>query len=894
MELKNYQQEVLSDLSNYIDIVKECNNLGVAYRTYWERRGVSIDTTGEGYLHPYDNSVKGVPKVTIKVPTAGGKTYIACNALKRIFDGLPSGKPQVVAWFVPSDTILKQTYEKLSNPNHPYRQRIDSLFNGAVRIVDKETALFGTGISPTEIREQLTIFILSVQSFASKTKDGRRVYRENENLTEYTALYDSMTKRVDGADDTAFIQVLSYLNPVVIIDESHNFEAPLRVEVQNDINPRFILELTATPRKKSNIISFVDAIKLKEANMVKLPVIVYNHRTTNDVLTNAINLQRSLEQKAVEQEKNGGLYIRPIVLFQAQPKTDTDSETFDKIKTKLIQIGIPEEQIKIKTAQKDEIKRTDLMSRDCPVRYIITINALKEGWDCPFAYILASLANKTSRVDVEQILGRVLRLPYTTKHKSNLLNLSYVFTSSDDFNGTIQTIISGLNKAGYSKRDFKVSEPEAQTEEPQEMEEMGGLFGNYVEGYNATGEDSGGGMLEEPSVPYGYGKTENDDIGVDVEAVKEGISDFQQADTAAMEKTANEVSKQYDAEMEEAKKDNDNIPNDLKDMQKYYSLNNVFKEQAESIVLPTFVKKITASNIFDAGEESTIPVTKKMLAEGFELSKADRNISFASPTAQAQMIDLSKTDEYTPKAFNLKEADLREFRKHFNSLPKEGKQRQLAANLARAMHYDEIPEKDIKEFIFNVIKDYDSEQLSELNDNILGTQDRIKEHINALLVEHQEKRFKNLLDVSAITCEPTYSFPNRLTYKKPVIGLSKGLYEEEDGDINGFEYDVIKEVSNLDNVVFWHRNPDRTNGFGINGFINHYPDFIVALKSGRIVLLETKGGDRDNSDSRRKLELGTLWANRAGDKYRYYMVFSTPKLDGAITTQQLLEKLKNL
>lgn len=116
--------------------------------------------------------------------------------------------------------------------------------------------------------------------------------------------------------------------PVVIIDESHNFEAPLRIEVQKDINPRFILELTATPRNKSNIISFVDAIKLKEANMVKLPVIVYNHRTKNDVLTSAINLQRSLEQKALEQEQKGGQYIRPIVLFQAQPKTDADSETF--------------------------------------------------------------------------------------------------------------------------------------------------------------------------------------------------------------------------------------------------------------------------------------------------------------------------------------------------------------------------------------------------------------------------------------------------------------------------------------------------------------------------------------------------------------------------------------
>lgn len=896
MELKNYQQEVLSDLSTYIDYVKKYNNLGTAYRKFWERRGVSVDNTGEGYLHPYDNSVAGVPKVTIKVPTAGGKTYIACNALKRIFDGLPSGKPQVVAWFVPSDTILKQTYEKLSDPNHPYRQRIDSLFNGNVRVADKEAALFGTGISPTEIREQLTIFILSVQSFASKTKEGRKVYRENENLTEYAALYDSLTKHVEGADDTAFIQVLSYLNPVVIIDESHNFEAPLRVEVLKDINPRFILELTATPRQKSNIISFVDAIKLKEANMVKLPVIVYNHRTKNDVLTSAINLQRSLEQKAIEQEQKGGMYIRPIVLFQAQPKTDTDSETFDKIKEKLIQIGIPEEQIKIKTAQKDEIKRTDLMSRDCPVRYIITINALKEGWDCPFAYILASLANKSSRVDVEQILGRVLRLPYTIRHRNNLLNLSYVFTSSDNFNETIQVIIRGLNRAGYSKRDFKVAEP-VYAEEPEQIEDFSGLFGSvsdHVSGNNPVTEDKHSGRIEDPSVPYGYGTFANEDVDLDVDTIKQGIADVSSTYTAAMEKMAAAVSKQYDREMEDAKNDNDEIPNDLKDMQQYYKIKSDFKEQVEQLKLPVFVKKITKSDVFDTDSNAFVPVTKKMLTEGFDLSKADKNILFAPTTTQAQMIDLSKGDEYTPKAFNIKEGDLMELRKQFHSKPTDGKQRTLAANIAHALKYDEIPEKDIKEFITDVIKGFDNERLNELYDNELNTQDTFKQHIDALLVEYEEALFKKQLDISAITCEPSYTFPNRMAYKKTAVGLRKGLYSEEDGDINNFEYDVIKEVINLDNVVFWHRNPDRINGFGINGFINHYPDFIVGLRSGRIVMLETKGGDRDNSDSKRKLELGKLWANSAGDKYRYYMVFSTPKLNGAITTQELLETLKNL
>ena len=68
-------------------------------------------------------------------------------------------------------------------------------------------------------------------------------------------------------------------------------------------------------------------------------------------------------------------------------------------------MGIPKNQIAVKTSDVDDLKGQNLMSRDCEIRYIITVNALKEGWDCPFAYILASLANRTSTVDVEQIFG---------------------------------------------------------------------------------------------------------------------------------------------------------------------------------------------------------------------------------------------------------------------------------------------------------------------------------------------------------------------------------------------------------------------------------------------------------------------------------------------------------
>ena len=157
------------------------------------------------------------------------------------------------------------------------------------------------------------------------------------------------------------------------------------------------------------------------------------------------------------------------MLFQAEPKSSSDTVTFEKLKDKLVAIGIPENQIAIKTSNVNELKGVDLLSPDCEIRYIITVNALKEGWDCPFAYILASVANKTSRVDVEQILGRILRQPYAKKHKMPLLNTSYVLTSSRDFRTTLDDIVVGLNKAGFSKKDYRIGEIEKPVFEPDKV-----------------------------------------------------------------------------------------------------------------------------------------------------------------------------------------------------------------------------------------------------------------------------------------------------------------------------------------------------------------------------------------------------------------------------------------
>lgn len=881
MELKTYQKEVIDDLNKFIEQLDKYNRLDIAYKTFWEEKGVSLSSLDNDYLHVYDNSVKGVPRVTIKVPTAGGKTFIACNALRTIFDGLPAEKPKVVAWFVPSDTILKQTYKNLNNPNHPYRQKIDSHFGNAVCVVDKESALFGQGISPSEIKEQLTIFVLSVQSFAANNKDGRRVFRENENLAEHVTTFQYKDKIIEKADETALIQVIAQLNPVVIIDESHNFEADLRIDMLNTINPCFILDLTATPRKKSNIISFVDAIKLKLANMVKLPVIVYNHKSTNDVIVSAIQLQRSLERKAILQEQEGGKYIRPIVLFQAQPKTDDDNITFDKIKQQLVDVNIPEEQIKIKTANRDEIKNMDLMSRDCEVRFIITVNALKEGWDCPFAYILASLANKSSRVDVEQILGRILRLPYTTKHSQELLNLSYVFTSSANFRDTLENIIASLNRAGFSKKDYRLANDEQLNDTPNAQssgKSLGGLFDNpsYKEH-----EESFTLVHEDPIayVPLTKEMIDNSDTNESVSTI-ENIAITQNFD--------------YQKKIEEAVKEDDNIPNDLKDMTKYYSIKDIFQKEAETIYLPTFVKRVNSSSIFEQAG-SFVPLTKSMLAVDFNLDKEDHKINFTRTDIEAVQVDLeqSSKDEYVPTHKNLNSQQVAELRAYIASLPQEGQKRQLAASIAKNIKFDEIAEPQIINYIKLAMQDFDTEQIADLANYHFQTVKAVKDKINSLLINYQEIKFREWLDKGQIKCEPTYSFPQRITLKSISGGLSKGLYSEE-GDMNDFEYRVINAIANLDNVLFWHRNSERGVGFCINGFINHYPDFIIKLKSGFIVVVETKGDDRDNSDSRKKINLGCTWANKAGEMYRYFMVFDKIQMDGALNVTGLIDRLKEM
>ena len=873
MELKQYQQKVINDLTKFIDFLEHSNNIKTAFSDFWESKGILLKTIDCEFLKPYDNSIKNVPRVTVKVPTAGGKTFIACNALKPIFDSFPMDKPQVVVWFVPSDTILKQTYKNLNDTSHPYRQKIDSHFASRVKVYLKDDLLQGAGFNPTTVKEQLSIFVLSVQSFSARNKEARKAFQENENLAEFPKTYTDKEKLLHDIDETALMQVITQLNPVIVIDESHNFEADLRIEMLNAINPSFILDLTATPREKSNIISFVDAIQLKQNNMVKLPVIVYNHKDTNEVINSAINLQKVLEQKATQEQDKGGKYIRPIVLFQAQPKSDKDNITFEKIKKDLIDFGIPENHVKIKTAEKDEIKNSNLMQPDCDVRYIITVNALKEGWDCPFAYILASLANKSSAVDVEQILGRVLRLPYTRQHDEKLLNFSYVFTSSNNFLQTLDKIILGLNKAGFSAKDYRIKSE--QTEQPTTLNPPV-KQGSFEELFtNQT--------------------TLNEDIEIDVEQLKQ-MSQSAQSELRTNEiiETALNEGEVYEKRVEEIEQDGEIIPTEIKDKMMIFPIKETYKDEVKYLKLPNFFLK-KSPNLIDS--EEFVLLTKKELLLGFDLSKEDHKIDFTQSSSEMASIDLieSRKDEYVPQYRHAENQVKKAFIEYITNLSPESKINQISLRLAKHFkNMNEISDPAISEYIKNVIKGLNSEIISELTHNESFYVSKIKEKLEQLTDIYAEKKFIEFLDKGIVICQDAFEFHKKISPKNTLTGITKNLYVEE-GEMNEFERKVIYEISNLDSVVFWHRNLERGKGFLINGFINHYPDFIVKMKNGKIIVIETKGSHLDNTDSSQKIRLGDKWASKAGDKFRYFMVFDKEvNLEGAKTLSQIMEILRDM
>jgi len=444
-KLKKYQKKTLDELRAYIVEMKKYDTEKAAGLAFMIRTDKQYNWLPE---------IGSSPFVCIKVPTAGGKTLIAVYSVGLIFKEFLKDRSDkgLVMWFVPSDAIKEQTLNNLRNKNHPYREVLDQRFNNAVKIFDLSEA---KSIKKDDLADNLCIIISTLSAFRRTDKEWLKVYQDNGNLMEHfegirgAEINGLLDKDKSGEIKYSLSNLIKLHNPLVIADEGHRVQTKLSYEMLKDINPSFVLEFTATPKGKSNVLVNISARELKEGKMIKMPIYLVNKIPWQETIYEGIEKRNNLEKIA---KKIKEPYIRPIMLIQAEQEKENQNKIFvERIRQFLInEAKIPVEEIAVQTSKTKELPSLEILSnKRCPIRYVITVNALREGWDCPFAYILVSVSNLGARISVEQTIGRIMRLPYAKEQRDAELNSAYIFASTRNFSQTSEIVIKGLQENGY-------------------------------------------------------------------------------------------------------------------------------------------------------------------------------------------------------------------------------------------------------------------------------------------------------------------------------------------------------------------------------------------------------------------------------------------------------------
>lgn len=476
LTLKHYQQTALDSLRDYLALA----------RTEGAKRAF-IELTERPY-HSVPQ-LPGLPYVCLRIPTGGGKTLMACHAVSIAAREFLQSDTCVVLWLTPTNTIKDQTLAALNNLRHPYRQALENTV-GNITVMDLSAAL---SVSRPTLDGGTVIMVSTLAALRVEDTEGRKVYDQNGALMAHFEnlpgpLLVALEKYENGQPIPSFANVMHLRRPLVIMDEAHNARTPLSFDTLARLNPACILEFTATPVQPpdpspSNVLYQVSAYELKAEHMIKLPIRLETRKDWKEALTAAVSQRAGLEELAHTEREATGEYLRPIVLIQAQPRRKQgDSITVETVKDGLKELNVAEDQIAIETGELREVKQWEeahkktIFDESCPIRFIITVQALREGWDCPFAYVLCSVTEMGSQTAVEQILGRVLRMPKATRKQNGDLNHAYAFVTSQRFTQAAQAA-QGLTEAlvanGFNRFE---AQTEVQAIQPPLSPDLGPLF----------------------------------------------------------------------------------------------------------------------------------------------------------------------------------------------------------------------------------------------------------------------------------------------------------------------------------------------------------------------------------------------------------------------------------
>ena len=879
MQLKEYQTDALAILQRFY----EDATVSGPKRAYESLTGKpDLKERLRGYAGDYTalEGLEDVPYVCLRLPTGGGKTILAAHAINVVRKSWMGKEHPLVLWLVPTNTIREQTVAALKNPRHPYRKALDEQFGGAVRIFNITEF---TQILPQDIETKCCIVVGTIQTLKVEDTNGRKVYAHHEMLEpHFTRLNGGEWPDLEPVSETdptprfSFANLLHIHRPLMIVDEAHTAVTTLAGRTQVRINPSAILEFTATPRTRSNNLYNVSAQELKDAQMIKLPVRLTEHREWESAVLGAVQRRAELVEMASKDKD----YIRPIVLFQAQ--NANQPVNVEILKSHLIDVlNVPAEEIAVATGDVRDLDGMDLLSPNSKINYVITVQALKEGWDCPFAYVFCSVANVSSASDVEQLLGRVLRMPYARKRTQSGLNKAYANVTSESFANAANSLKDGLVKLGFTDEEAR-SQIEVQPEldpdglfgpQGRPSPRMGVSLADVLDDdthrsiaeiapniVSITRTPSGETTIELTGVPTieqveaieaALPATSAKGFGEQAKAFVQTNSDKASPAARGASFTAPAIIAPFQGELELVEPDRypDEAEIDLANLPAMLSPGEfMLRTVGDEFELDVDGQRVTQVYI-SSGTQSTL------LGQDVESLSVERLAAWFAKDLQDPMISFGQLQVWLTELI----ANLHEKR----SIP-----------ISALAHCRYILLRSIRE----KISGFKAEQIAGVYErSLFGPEAKCE-----LSVE-QGFKFHHGMFADVPKYKGAYLF------QKHFLGpLEVPVF---DGAPDGEEFQCAQAIDSLPMVKHWVRNVARhQNAFRLPLLKNNfYPDFLAELEDGRIAVIEYKGAAyASNDDSRSKIRVGNLW--EALSKGRGAFIFVERTRDGLNMRDQLLAK----
>jgi type III restriction enzyme len=867
--LKNYQEATLTILKGYLE----------AARTIGARRAFDeLDKVGVKESRKYRplEGMEAVPYICLRLPTGGGKTLLSAHTAKIAADAYLERELPIVLWLVPTNTIRTQTLETLKKPGNPNYETLNAAFDGKLRVLD--IADFAD-LTPADLQDHACVIVGTLQTLRVTNTDGRKVYAHNENLESHFSTIPANAPGLEkveegnakGQTKFSFRNLLAWHRPLVIVDEAHNNTSSLSFEVLQRVNAACVVEFTATPADDSNVLHNVSATELKAEEMIKLPIRLVEHKSWEDAVRDSILTRQRLHDLASKDTD----YIRPIILFQAEEKGKEVTKEF-LVKHLVEQEKIPRNKIAVVTGDQKELDGINLFARDCLIDFVVTVEALKEGWDCSFAYVFCSAASVHSKKDVEQILGRVLRMPYAKRRKEPDLNRAYAHVSRASWPNAVKNLHDRLVDMG-----FEDGEANAFIEKVPDLDLTGGANGPlFAVAPPPTVID----LHEDLS---GLTLSPDEQDGITVEKTVSGsritftgsISPTTVARLAAALKSA---------------EGRESLANEAKRHIAVWQIHTSPAERGIPFAVPQLCFDFDGT--LELAEQDAFLDAQGWSVLDYPTELSDMEFALTETGVQWD-VDLNVGGKITEKAVG--NAD-----QHDLDLVDAGwTENELCRWLERKVRQPDITQPVLLKFVRRTLT-----YLVEKRALPLTALARWKFILAKILIQkigqHREvasnDRYQKILFSPSAAVETNFSFKYDFTptgyaphwlYAGHPYQFQRHYYPSV-GELEnkGEEYECAKALDMAGKVKHWVRNLERRGFWLPLAKGKFYPDFVAELTDGRFLVLEHKGKVyATNDDSKEKSNVGELWEEKSNGKAIFLMTVLETGKPGLY--DQLLAKL---